>query len=114
MDGSGNNLVFRLFAIHQLGLRLMAHRPEHEEAQEGLALILGNKHLTEEEKEISFLYLSCAPDVLTSQSRHAMIEYAIDPAHGDSVAKKGSARAIVETSMWEVLKQMGGNRVPRR
>ena len=114
MDGNNSNLVFRLFAIHQLGLRLMAYRPEHEEAQEGLARVLGNDRLTEEEREISFLYLSCAPDVLTSRSRHAMIEYATDPAHGDSVAKKGSARAIVEASMWRVLERMGGNHVSRR
>ncbi len=114
MDGGDNNMVFRLLAIHQLGLRLLAHRREHEEAQEELARILGNSHLTEEEKKISFLYLSCASDVLTSQSRHAMIEYAADPAHADSVAQKGSARAIVEESMWDVLRKMGGNHVSSR
>ncbi len=105
MDGES---LFRMFVIHQLGCQLLAGRPRCEEAQKKMAGVLVNVGSAEEERKIAFFYLALTPSSeLSTWTRRAIIEYASDPAHGDIVAQKGSARVVLTASLLDVTRRMG-------
>lgn len=107
MTQRNTQALFRLLAVHRLGTRFLSGGPGSADLQEGLARVLVSETAGDENKKIAFFYLSLASPKLTPHSRRAIVEYASDPAHGDVVAQKGSARAALTANLLEVIKKMG-------